>query len=196
MSYVVSCARAFALAGILLSATAISALAQTTPTPAAAAPAAKIVPLKDGAFRRNGKVFRLQAGQASPLSAPMRFSNGLTLRPDGILISKSGTRQLLGNGKAVNMQGDVVIYRDDMMSPQAIERYDEQTTGAKPTVVEIPAAVNMAALNTELQRTAQRLEQLRQLSNLLAERTTAASTSAPSTVTEQQIKELSQQLAP
>lgn len=187
------CLRGALLTGLLLAAETTT-LAQTAPAAAAPAAAAQI---KDGAFRSNGKVFRLQAGQVSPLSAPLRFANGLTLRPDGIMVSKNGTRQLLENGKAVNMQGEIVIYRDDMMTPEAISRHDEQTTGSSgTTTVSIPAAANLAALVPELQRTAQRLEQLRQLSNLLNERAAAAAGTAPSAALEAQIQQLSQQLKP
>lgn len=180
------------LTGMLLTA-GTTAVAQTSP---AAAPAT--TQIKDGAFRSNGKVFRLQAGQTAPLSAPLRFANGLTLRPDGIMVSKNGLRQLLENGKAVNMQGDVVIYRDDMMTPEAISRHDEQTTGSSgTTTVSIPAAANVAALAPQLQRTAQRLDQLRQLSTLLNERATAAAAGTPpDAALEARIQELSQQLKP
>ncbi|GAB2789813.1 hypothetical protein HNQ93_003256 [Hymenobacter luteus] len=176
-----------------LGTTGAEAVAQTKVKTATATPA----PLKDGAFRRNGKVYRLQAGKASPLTASLRFSNGSTLLTSGTLVAKNGARQLLGEGKAVNMQGEVVIYRDDMMSAQAIERHDEVTTGAKPTVVEIPVTTNLAALGAELQRTNQRLEQLRQLTDLLAERATALATgTTPSPASGQRLQALSQQLRP
>ncbi|RSK42957.1 DUF6799 domain-containing protein [Hymenobacter perfusus] len=182
----------YALLGALLLVAEATTLAQTVPAVAATAQ------LKDGAFRRDGKIFRLQAGQASPLSAPLRFSNGLTLRPDGIMVGRNGTRQLLENGKAVNMQGDVVIYRDDMMTPEAIYQHDEQTTGsAGTTTVSIPTATNLAALAPMLQSTTQRLEQLRQLSVLLNERATAAASgTALPPESEARIQQLSQQLRP
>lgn len=183
----------YALLMGLLAVAAPAAVAQNAPgTPASAAQ------IKDGAFRRAGKLYQLRAGQTTLLTTPMRFPNGLTLRPDGIMISKNGSRQLLENGKAVNMQGDVVLYRDDMMTPEAISRHDEATTGAAgTTTVSIPAATNLAALAPELQRTAQRLEQLRQLSALLDERATAAAAgTAPLPELETRIQQLSQQLQP
>ncbi|RSK30095.1 DUF6799 domain-containing protein [Hymenobacter metallilatus] len=191
MSVPTSAFRYLLLAGFLTTA-ALTAQAQQT------APGTTAAQLKDGAFRRNGKVFRLQAGQTTPLSAPLRFTNGLTLRPDGIMVSKNGTRQLLENGKAVNMQGDVVIYRDDMMTPEAIARHDEQATGsAGTTTVAIPVATNLAAIATQLQNTAQRLDQLRQLSQLLDQRATAAAAgSTPAPELETRIQQLSQQLQP
>lgn len=185
---------ALLLGGLLTSAVLTPAQAQNQPT----TPVQPAAQLKDGAFRRAGKTFRLQAGQVFTLTAPLRFVNGLTLRPDGIMVSKNGNRQLLENGKAINMQGDVVLYRDDMMTPEAISRHDEQTTGAAgTTTITIPAAVNLSALNAELQRTAQRFEQLRQLSQLLDQRATAAVTgTTPNPALERQIQELSQQLRP
>ncbi|RSK49297.1 DUF6799 domain-containing protein [Hymenobacter rigui] len=184
--------RSLLLAGLLTTASAAAQAQQTVPA------ATSQSQLKDGAFRRNGKVFRLQAGQTTPLSAPLRFANGLTLRPDGIMVSKSGTRQLLENGKAVNMQGDVVIYRDDMMTPEAIARHDEQATGSSgTTTVAIPVSTNMAAIATQLQNTAQRLDQLRQLSQLLDQRAAAAATGTSTTTElETRIRQLSQQLQP
>ena len=189
MLHVFSYLRCALLAALLL--TAETVLAQTSP--AAPAPSQ----LKDGAFRLQGKVYRLQAGQQFPLTVPLRFDNGLTLRPDGIMVSKDGTRQLLGNGKAINLQGNVVLYKDDMMTPAAIERHDEQVTGGSTIVIETSAAANVAALAPRLERTAQRLEQLRQLSTLLNERATAvAAGTTPSPALDSQIEALSQQLRP
>ena len=181
----------YGLVAALLAAAPLCTYAQT----AAAQTAPRI---KDGAFRSNGKVFRLQAGQAAPLSAPLRFANGLVLRPDGIMVSKNGTRQLLENGKAVNMQGDIVIYRDDMMTPEAIAQHDEQATGSSgTTLITIPAAANMAALAPELQRTAVRLDQLRQLSLLLDQRASAlAAGASPAPELEARIRDLSRLLQP
>ncbi|MBT9394561.1 hypothetical protein KLP40_15425 [Hymenobacter sp. NST-14] len=181
--------RLLLLAAVLL-ATEATALAQTSAAPAPAQ-------LKDGAFRRNGKVYRLQAGQQFPLTVPLRFDNGLTLRPDGIMVSKSGIRQLLENGKAINNQGDVVLYKDDMMTPAAIERHDEQVTGGSTVVIETPAVANVAALVPLLASTTQRLAQLQQLSTLVNERATAlAAGKAPNPALDTQIEQLTQQLRP
>lgn len=181
--------RLLLLATVLLT-TEATALAQTSSAPSASQ-------LKDGAFRRDGKVYRLQAGQQFPLTVPLRFDNGLTLRPDGIMVSKSGTRQLLENGKAINKQGDVVIYKDDMMTAAAIERHDAQVTGGSTVVIETPAAANIAALVPLLESTTQRLTQLQQLSTLVNERAAAlAAGKAPNPALEAQIEQLSQKLRP
>ncbi|MFD2783844.1 DUF6799 domain-containing protein [Hymenobacter rubripertinctus] len=181
--------RCLLLAAALLI-TAPTVLAQTSPGPAA-------IQLKDGAFRREGKVYRLQAGQQFPLTVPLRFDNGLTLRPDGIMVHKSGSRQLLENGKAINLQGDVVIYQDDMMTPAAIEQHDEQVTGGSTVVMQAPTAANLAALVPLLESTAQRLELLQQLSALLSERAGAlADGASPPQELNTQITRLSEQLRP
>ncbi|TGD78270.1 DUF6799 domain-containing protein [Hymenobacter wooponensis] len=157
------------------------------------------VDLKDGAYRRNGLVMRLQAGQASRLSAPMQFDNGLTLRPDGIMVSKNGTRQLLEEGKALNMQGQIVNLRDDMKTAADIERHDQQVTGAKPTVVSMPAPSQTVApeVLAALSRTEARLATLQQLTVLLNERTSSTGSTASQTqALDTRIRELNAKLRP
>ncbi|UOQ54587.1 DUF6799 domain-containing protein [Hymenobacter cellulosivorans] len=161
----------FALAGLLLS--AAPALAQATPpATSAAAPS-----LKDGVARRNGLTMRIQAGQMSRLSAPVTMDNGLVVRPDGIMISKDGTRQMLSEGKAVNLQGNIVNFTDDMMSAPAIEQRARQVTG-QPTETQLPGTTVLTPvpqrLANELRRTEQRLQLLEQLSDRLAERAKTA----------------------
>ncbi|UOQ73822.1 DUF6799 domain-containing protein [Hymenobacter cellulosilyticus] len=102
-----------ALASLLLPAAPV--LAQTTPASTATA-SASAPALKDGVARRNGLTMRIQAGQMSRLSAPVTMDNGTVVRPDGIMISKDGTRQMLPEGRAVNLQGTIVNFTDDMMS--------------------------------------------------------------------------------
>lgn len=155
--------------------------------------------LKDGAYRRNGVVMRLQAGQSSRLSAPMKFNNGATLRPDGIMVSKDGTRQLLGEGKALNQQGDMVNLRDDMKTTEAIERHDEKVTGYKPTVISMPAPKQTASpeLQASMRRTEERLATLQQLSTLLDQRASAAIGATPQAATlDTRLREIDTKLKP
>jgi|GEM_PF-6088626 len=148
------------------------ALAQTTPT--SPAPAAR-PPMKDGVYRKGGLTMRLQAGQTSRLSAPVTMDNGLQIRPDGIMVSKDGTRQMLEEGKAVNLQGQIVNLTDDMMSAPAIEQRARKVAGVTETRIAMPASsLVSASLNAELLRTERRLALLQQLSDRLAERTSAA----------------------
>ncbi|MCB2409507.1 DUF6799 domain-containing protein [Hymenobacter lucidus] len=164
--FVLAC---FAVGSVLL--TAAPTRAQTQPTATTPAPS-----LKDGVVRRGGVTLRLQAGQSSRLSAPITMANGLTVRPDGIMVGKDGSRQMLPEGKAVNMQGTVVNFTDDMMSAPAIEQHARQVTG-QPTETTLPGGslpLVPQRLATELRRTEQRLLLLQQLSDRLAERTTAA----------------------
>jgi hypothetical protein len=169
-----------AAALLLSSLPAVSVQAQTT-TPVSTTGAASKLALKDGVFRRNGLMMRLQAGEATRLSAPISFENGLVARPDGILISKDGTRQLLGEGKAVNRQGQIVNLVDDMLTASAIEQRARQQTG-QPTETRlvVPDAGSVPArLGAELLRIEQRLTLLQQLSTKLAERTAAAAGNLP-----------------
>ena len=66
--------------------------------------------------------------------------------PDGRLVRNGVTRQLLQNGQAVTMEGNVVLLRDDMLTPAAIARADKAATGGSTTTISIPVAANMAAL--------------------------------------------------
>lgn len=162
-------------------------------TATAQGPASAATPaLKDGAYRLHGVVMRLQAGQSTRLSAPMKFSNGLTLRTDGIMVGKDGSRQLLEEGKAINMQGQIVNFRDDMMSAAAIERHDNQVTGYTPTVIEgrTQAPVSPEIL-ASLRRTEARLAVLQQLAARLNERASAAlGSSTQSAALDAQLREL------
>ncbi|QJX47184.1 hypothetical protein HMJ29_09630 [Hymenobacter taeanensis] len=178
---------------LLVTAAFSEAVAQASPA------SIPTVDLKDGAYRRNGLVMRLQAGQATRLSAPMRFDNGLTLRPDGIMVSKDGTRQLLEEGRALNMQGQIVNLRDDMKTAAAIERHDQQVTGAKPTVIITPAPNTTVApeVLAALQRTEERLATLQQLTVLLNERAASMSGTSPESQTlDSKIQELQSKLRP
>ncbi|RFP65379.1 hypothetical protein D0N36_08895 [Hymenobacter lapidiphilus] len=106
------------------------------------------------------------------------------------------TRQLLQNGQAVTMEGNVVLLRDDMLTPAAIARADKAATGGSTTSVSIPAAANMAALVPQFERTASRLAQLRQLTALLEQRTAAlAGGTTPAPGLEKEIQALSAQLS-
>lgn len=164
-------------------------------TPAAAGPTFS---LKDGVFRRNGKMMRLQAGEASRLSAPVTFDNGLVARPDGILISKDGTRQLLEEGKAVNRQGQIVSFADDMQTAAAIEQRAQKVTGQPTeTRVLLPASSPATPAQTAgVQRLEKRLEVLQQATDRLADRANAAGAPPTAAPVDAQIRDVDAQLKP
>lgn len=184
------------LLALLLAAPALAARAQTAP---GAFPAA--TQLRDGAFRRGAQTYRLLNGQQTLLTETLPLANGLELRPDGRLVRNGVTRQLLQNGQAVTPEGNVVLLRDDMLTPAAIARADQAATGGSTVTVQVPATANLAALVPAFQRTASRLAQLRQLAALLEQRTVTLATGSDATAAtataglEKQIRELSAQLA-
>ncbi|SEU05836.1 DUF6799 domain-containing protein [Hymenobacter actinosclerus] len=179
------------LAAGLLLAPGIAARAQTNPE---AYPAA--TQLKDGAFRRGGQTYRLLGGQQTRLTETLPLGNGSELRPDGRLVRNGVTRQLLQNGQAVTMEGNVVLLRDDMLTPAAIARADKAATGGSSTTISIPVAANMAALVPQFERTASRLAQLQQLTALLEQRTAAlVGGTTPPPGLEKEIQALSAQLS-
>ena len=171
--------------GLLLFVSA-AAFAQNAPT------------MKDGVYRKGGLTMRLQAGQSTRLSAPVTMNNGLVIRPDGIMVSRDGTRQMLEEGKAVNQQGQIVNLTDDMMSAPAIEQRARKVAGVTETRVVMPdAGIVPARLTTELLRTERRLALLQQLSDRLAERTGMAVGQNPAAAAiDAQLQSLEGQLKP
>ncbi|GAB3828441.1 DUF6799 domain-containing protein [Hymenobacter jeollabukensis] len=137
--------------------------------------------LKDGAFRENGVVMKLQAGQAFRLEGPLTLNDGSVINPSGILVKKDGTRQLLPNGQAVNMQGVVVNLRDDMQSAQSIEQRNRAVAGGRgeAQITGLPANSVSPATVQQLQALERRVALLQQLTDRLADRTAQAVGAAP-----------------
>lgn len=137
--------------------------------------------LKDGVFRANNVVMRLQAGQASRLDAPLTLNDGSVINPSGLLVKKDGTRQQLPNGQAVNMQGTVVNLRDDMQSARSIEERNRAVAGGRgeTSISGLESNAVSAATAQQLQALERRVALLQQLTDRLTERTAQAVGSAP-----------------
>lgn len=151
---------------LLIASSAAPTWAQTP-----AAPTAKqaVKPaLKDGAFRRQGTMMRIQGGKVTPLTTPLKLANGTTVYADGRIVSKNGT-QRLANGRAINMQGDIVGFNDDMLSAATIQQLDEMVTGYKGTTVAMPNTISAETLKA-LARLERKATLVQQLTEKLAER--------------------------
>ena len=181
-------------AGMLLMA-GTGAFAQTTSAAKASVPKSTL--LKDGAYRRNGLTMRLQAGQASRLSAPLTLENGAVVRSNGIIISRDGTRQLLPENHAINMQGGIVLLRDDMLTPRAIAQQEQAVTGATGETQFLlssePGTGSVSPrLTAKLLRTEQRLALLEEITTQLERRTKVKS--ATTLPLDQQLSQIDKQL--
>ena len=165
------------LAGFLVLVAAQYVQAQSEPTAKAAAPKAAL--LKDGVYRKNGLIMRLQAGQASRLSAPLTLENGAVVRPTGIIVGPKGSRELLPENHAITMQGTIVLLRDDMFTPSTIDRSSLAATGSTgETQLTVPSSAATASgsglsprLTAKLLRTEQRLAMLEEMASYLEDRT-------------------------
>ncbi|GAA4377956.1 DUF6799 domain-containing protein [Hymenobacter koreensis] len=181
----------FLIAALLMLTSAVAS-AQTASTPTYS--------LKDGAFRQNGVTMRLRAGQASRLEGPMTLNDGSVINPSGILVKKDGTRQLLPEGRAVNMQGEVVGLRDDMQSAQAIEQRNQQAGGGGETRIVTPGSSGPAVSPKQaqqLRQLEQRFALLQQMSGKLNDRATQALSTAPNaTQFDAQLRAIDTQLRP
>lgn len=157
----------------------------------------KSILLKDGVYRRNGLTMRLQAGQASRLSAPLTLENGAVVRSNGIIISPDGTRQLLPDNHAINMQGGIVLLRDDMLTPRAIAQQAQAvigSTGEAQFLMSSESGTGSVSprLTAKLLRTEQRLAMLEEMTTQLERRTkTKSGTTLP---LDQQLSQIDKQL--
>ena len=149
-----------------------TAKSQTRKSAKAGIPSPKL--LKDGAFRRNGTIMRLQAGRVSRLTAPLTLANGAMVRADGTIAEPDGRSQSLPEGSAVTMQGDIVLLRDDMLTPDAIEELARTVTATAGATVfmmpSLPASAVPPRLLAQLLRTEQKLALLEQMSDKLERR--------------------------
>ena len=137
--------------------------------------------LRDGVFRRQGQTMRLRAGRASRLTAPLMLENDATVSPSGVLTAANGRRQQLPNNYAVTMQGNLVLLRDDMLTPRAIAEQAQTVTGSTGEArfeAPISAATNSQVpprLAAKLLCTEQRLAVLEDMTLRLERRTQARS---------------------
>lgn len=166
-------------------------------TPAAPGTQASVrVSLKDGAFRRRGVMMRIQNGKISRLTAPFTLANGTVVNPDGELVTAAGARQQLLDGRAVNLQGEVVGLSDDMLTAATIQQLDQMVTGYTGTVVPVSNAIPVEAA-TALQRLERKAALLEQLTERLAQRTAqAVPASAEATQLDAQLSAVDAKLKP
>ena len=161
---------------------AVGLFAVSAPVAFAQAPSKKMSvsqanQLRDGVFRQQGKVMRLEAGRVSRLSAPLVLADGATVRTDGLMVAANGRRQQLPDNHAITMQGTIVLLRDDMLSPRAIEQRAQMVVGsAGETRLAIPATPAAGSqlpprLTASLLRAEQRLALLEEMTSQLEQRT-------------------------
>ncbi len=77
---------------------------------------------RDGVARLNGEMVLLRNGQAEPLAKTVTLPDGTTVSADGKVTSADGKTSMLKEGMAVNQQGRIVIFKDDMFMPEQIRR--------------------------------------------------------------------------
>jgi hypothetical protein len=74
---------------------------------------------KDGVAMINGKMMELKNSQQTPMTGTKTIA-GTKVSPTGQVTLADGTQKQLREGKAVNMQGRIVNFRDDMFLPSVI----------------------------------------------------------------------------
>jgi len=89
---------------------------------------------KDGVAMINGKVMELKNSQQTPLVSTKTIG-GAKISPDGMVTLADGTQKQLREGKAVNLQGRIVNFRDDMFLPAVILNESQQKDPHPQTVI-------------------------------------------------------------
>ena len=89
---------------------------------------------KDGVAILNGQIFLLENGTKRPLQQQLNL-NGTSVSPDGTLKTAAGKTSKLKEGMAVNKQGRVVIFKDDMFTPAVIDSNTKEVGYEHNTVI-------------------------------------------------------------
>ncbi|MGV3639398.1 MAG: DUF6799 domain-containing protein [Adhaeribacter sp.] len=76
---------------------------------ALAAPAqAQTEEVEDGFWLHEGRILQLRKGQLEPLTEQITLPNGLTLLPNGELVTRQGVRRSLQQGQAIDASGRIL----------------------------------------------------------------------------------------
>jgi hypothetical protein len=189
--------RVFLAAALLSASASLCAVAQSTP----AATSATDYSLKDGAYRLNGQTMRLEAGRSSSLTKALTLSDGSVINTNGTLVRKDGTRQVLANGQAVNMQGVVVNLRDDMLTDQSIVKHNQAVTGSTgETRFSLPGTSGPAAHPAQVQQLLlleKRFALLQQMTDKVDSRATQAlGKTSKASIYDKELRAINEQLRP
>jgi len=93
--------------------------------------------MRDGVTRKGGKLVVIQNGKQKPLTSTFTAGNGTKVKPDGTIVFADGTSEKIKEGYAVNMQGEKVIFADDMIAPAEIRKHQKEVTGKDATNITV-----------------------------------------------------------
>ena len=93
--------------------------------------------MRDGAARKFGKLVVIKNGKEKPLTSTFTANNGTKVMPNGSIKFADGTEGKLEEGYAINMEGNKVIFADDMIAPTEIREHQRKVTGKDATSISI-----------------------------------------------------------
>jgi hypothetical protein len=97
---------------------------------------------KDGAARLNGEMNLIENGKLLPMQNEVRMQNGTLVTPSGMVTQPGKKPVKLKEGMAVNKQGRIVIFKDDMFTPAAISENSSQAGYEQNTlIIEAPDTI-------------------------------------------------------
>ena len=104
------------------------------------APEAPVAPAATGRYKAgvaflNGKMVELRQDEQIPLQQTFTASDGTQVSPDGLVRKPDGSTRQLREGKAVNMEGRIVNYHDDMFTTTTIQQQNQKHGVRTETII-------------------------------------------------------------
>ena len=93
--------------------------------------------MRDGATRKSGKLIVIKDGKEKPLTSTFTAKDGTKVMPNGMVKFADGREEKLTEGYAINMDGNKVIFADDMIAPNEIRKHQVKVTGKDATTISI-----------------------------------------------------------
>lgn len=127
-------------------------------------------------FWQQGKLVQHKGGKLYAVEAPIQYSNGTTVSPDGQVRTPDGKTYTLKQKNAVSPQGRVVLVADDIFTLNTIVEHEKKVVGDTDTRIvtvdgKIVSAGNNKSMMTYSLGQDKRTQLLEERVKLLEERT-------------------------
>ena len=92
-------------------------------------------PYKDGVARVNGQMVQVVNGRMVPMNKHITLPDGTLVNTDGTVHPPNGKAHKLPEGMAINQNGRMVIFKDDMFTTDVIDSASEEAGYQQHTVI-------------------------------------------------------------
>lgn len=81
-------------------------------------------PMQDCVMMKDGKVMQMKSGQSMVVDKNLTLANGATVMSNGTVTMKDGSKMQLKNGDCIDMSGNMITMKDDMMMQNCLMMKD------------------------------------------------------------------------